>query len=305
MVVVIGDNSVGYISKMNSTNFGGKVLDGNVVINANSVIIANGITLSATSATTIDLSSLLSSGYDYEICLSCESNVKTKGKWGKLSIVSGTKTYANISDADTIIVTENTARTDASYYCWGTVWVPIKSTDRKITLYNNGSGAVYNITIDLKGYRTVGTNGKSVTNPIDSISVGGSAYKIGGSIADGSWHLSYYSLASGVTLKSGTEYSYSLSSYLPNDGYDYMVLFSGWGRTGTSSSNNCNLTLQCGSGLYKFMRCGYHSESSYICASNIMIPVYSSSKTVILTNGSGTSGACGLYALAYRRIKAS
>lgn len=54
---------------------------------------------------------------------------------------------------------------------------------------------------------------------------------IGGKQFDGEWELSQVALASAGTLAAGASATYDISSYIPNDGYDYECLFSYYAET--------------------------------------------------------------------------
>lgn len=59
----------------------------------------------------------------------------------------------------------------------------------------------------------------------------------GKKVIDGQWVASTLTLASGVTYPTTTDTEYSLSTYLPDDSYDYDVIFSASTTTGTTSGN--------------------------------------------------------------------
>lgn len=69
---------------------------------------------------------------------------------------------------------------------------------------------------------------------------------IGGNNFDGQWVYKYQSVYSGYP-SSGATLTYSLSSYLPNDGYDYEILLRGYGYTGTTSGNTIQIKVNSGS----------------------------------------------------------
>lgn len=53
----------------------------------------------------------------------------------------------------------------------------------------------------------------------------GETRTIGGKNFDGQWIIKYLQSAAGVTVNANATATYSLASYLPNDGYDYEINF--------------------------------------------------------------------------------
>ncbi len=148
-------------------------------------------------------------------------------------------------------------------------------------------------------------------NYISNISTG-TSIPIGGDNFDGQWVLSTVELYSGTTFTASAAAKVcSLSSYLPNDSYDYMIYLSGTGASGSSSGNNCTLKVMSGTKSraditaygYRYLMSEYHSTSTYTCAGSMMIPILASDRNVSVVHvGSGTTGSCNLHAVAYRRI---
>ena len=72
----------------------------------------------------------------------------------------------------------------------------------------------------------------------------GELYGMMRTLTDGQWVYKYALVAEDVAWSTNTpEATYSLSSYLPNDGYDYEVLFAGSVHTGTTSGDFCTLSI--------------------------------------------------------------
>ena len=147
-------------------------------------------------------------------------------------------------------------------------------------------------------------------NYIAKISANSSTYQIGGSNFDGQWVFSTLSLLDSATIAKTTRTTYSLASYLPNDGCNYIVAFGGWGRT-PSGSGSCIIRVMSGTQTYenvlmygcRMMITEYHSTSSYICSGNLEIPIFASDRNVTIANtASNATGACGFYAIAYRKL---
>lgn len=313
------DTLTNKISKITSNNttraLGGKVADSGVTYFTTeqsglyskpdtdfvNYIETTTLTIAAGGTSTYSLSNIMpNDGYDYEFLFSVQSLVSTSGKYMSLTLgnVTNNNQYA-------LIVGQRKARTNANYMNFQTLWCPIPSGNKNIQIDNTGNGsATFNIKVH--GYRRIGTNGTTNTNLIKNIN----GYTIGGYNFDGEWTLSILKLMQSETLYAYSKVTYNLSSYLPNDGADYMVAFGGWGST-PSGSGECNYYLMGGTQTYndtvkwgcRMMRTEYHSTSSYICSGNLMIPISASDRKVNIANGaSNTTGSSGLYAIGYRRI---
>lgn len=121
---------------------------------------------------------------------------------------------------------------------------------------------------------------------------------------DGQWAYPYAVLANNVTYPTSSNITYDLSSYLPNDGYNYEVLFIGFLTTGSTSGNG--LIMRLGTDCM---------QSNYANLCEVVTRTSSSAKaagTAILTVGTGrtarvvaNSGAKGTFSLnvnGYRRV---
>lgn len=135
-------------------------------------------------------------------------------------------------------------------------------------------------------------------------------YSIGGNNFDCEWVINPVLLASDVTWGATSVTSYNLSSYIPSNGYDYLVAFGGWSRT-PSGSGNTIIRVMSGSRTYanayaygcRMMIAEYHSTSSYICSGNLIIPIFSNSRYVTVANtASNATGSSGFYIIGYRRL---
>ena len=124
---------------------------------------------------------------------------------------------------------------------------------------------------------------------------------------DGQWVSSYSEMASRVSMGADTTKNYSLSSYLPNDGANYEVMFSIQGETGTSSGNGFEyraysdiLSNVNGGGV---IACRTRSNSSVYATSKFIMPVGSGRK-IYIYNSNTQAGSTLVYlrAQGYRRI---
>ena len=126
---------------------------------------------------------------------------------------------------------------------------------------------------------------------------------------DGQWAMVNVAIASDVTYTQDQTVTYDISSYLPNDNYDYEVLFTAYLRTAetANSATGCHLyTGSQSSGVInvRIGRCVTRTNASANASGNGILPIYHTDRKVTWgnTDSSGTSGACGLRMMAYRRI---
>lgn len=125
----------------------------------------------------------------------------------------------------------------------------------------------------------------------------------GKKVIDGQWVALALTLASGVTYPTATDTEYSLSTYLPNDGYNYEVLINGTVTTGSSSGNAMALRLQT-----DILNDGYFIMCNVITRTNaqaynstaIVAPVGTGRK--IIVKSSSYTGTYSIYLRGYRRI---
>jgi hypothetical protein len=172
-----------------------------------------------------------------------------------------------------------------------------------------GSSAWYSATYANGKFVAVGDSGYTTTYELTTTKI-----PFGGKNFDGQWtlKLAYMTPSTGTTYANATATTYSLADYLPDDGCDYMVAFSSWGAT-PSGKGTFSEALICGTQdyttTYNYGVCvvlaTYHSTSYYTGAGNTMLPIFANDRNVTIKvdcGGNYTSGNCGLYALAYRRI---
>ena len=128
---------------------------------------------------------------------------------------------------------------------------------------------------------------------------------------DSQYVMQSYSILSGVTGQGATQYSYSLASYLPNDNYNYEVMFYFYGSTGTTTSSG--LYAWVSSDLFnnnstdhtnkiQIVRVRSQSTSAQYAGSQFILPV-GTGRTIYLyfSNDAAVSGLY-LKAIMYRRI---
>ncbi len=120
---------------------------------------------------------------------------------------------------------------------------------------------------------------------------------------DGQWVNNYLELASAVTVPTSTNTEYDISSYLPNDTYDYEVMLTGYVTTGAGTGKFLNLLISTDK-LTNFVRvCAAQTRTSttVVTAGCASVPV-STGRKIIVNAYSGYDGTYTLVLVAYRRI---
>ncbi len=141
---------------------------------------------------------------------------------------------------------------------------------------------------------------------IETINNKGTSYTIGGNNYYGQWILPLKSdyIFTG-TLGANVSNTYDISTWLPNDGYDYDVQFSGYIRTGASSGNSANVDIENNTGKIKIDRQNTRSSSNHIGAGGGILRVPADNKIITVTNSGGaTTGSCGIDINMIRRVGA-
>lgn len=122
-------------------------------------------------------------------------------------------------------------------------------------------------------------------------------------VLDGQWVSSSVGLASSYTnAPTTTNTTYSLSTYLPNDNYNYEVLVYAIVRSGATAANYLLLDIQTDLGFNCYIS-GVQTRTSstiYSCGSCI-VPVGTGRQVIVIANDNN-NGAYRLYAKGYRRI---
>lgn len=123
---------------------------------------------------------------------------------------------------------------------------------------------------------------------------------------DGKWVNKVYTIFSSKTFTVNQSITYDLSSYLPNDGNVYEVLFQSYQRTGNVAGNSTSSVLT--SDIFtsygiRLGRCTTRTASSQSSSGSGILPV-GAGRTVTYQNidANGTSGDCGLVAVGYRKV---
>ncbi|MCR4881836.1 MAG: hypothetical protein K6A44_07795 [bacterium] len=120
---------------------------------------------------------------------------------------------------------------------------------------------------------------------------------------DGQWIDSHYVIADWVSA-SASDRTYSLSTYLPNDGYSYEVMFSAICETDSASGSKAGVAIITDvitSSNCLICRCQTRAAASIRSAGTVVVPV-GTSRIVTVIGGTTLTGTFILYANAYRRI---
>ena len=130
---------------------------------------------------------------------------------------------------------------------------------------------------------------------------------IGGAQFDDTWVTKYTVLGTKITISAGGTKTISLSSYLPNNNYDYYVQIHVELTTGTTAGDTIDGQVFSGSNATGFScRAGRQltrTSNTEISAQTVEIPISASDKAITIKNvdGNGT-GTYIVSAHAYRRI---
>ena len=305
---------VDYIEKVNDNSLDSEAFDGQRTsqINNDSTIFS-GQKFTADQWKTYSLGSLLpNDGYDYEVQFEVWTNTgSTSGNATGVILYSGTATSSNNGNSFAARVTRTVTRASSTQIGCGAAILPIKASDRNVTYRNaDASGTSGNHSFYIRSKKRIGSNLLSTSTKYVSNISNGTTRAIGGSLLNGKWVYKRITVARGLTLGAGASSSpYSLSSYLPNDGYDYEVLLVASGSTGASSGNNIALRPGISSSADSNTGIGRQvtrTSSSMITGGQIKV-VIGTARTVYIGNGGSSGSATGvsLYAMAYRRIGTS
>ena len=150
--------------------------------------------------------------------------------------------------------------------------------------------------------QTAGLNSELFNNKVDLNCSNISS--TGQKVFDGQWINASLDLATSVSYTAtGTDYSYSLANYLPNDGYNYEVLFSMIADTTTTNGSyvNAYLLTDIITNHVTICRARTRTTSTVQSGGNAIL-VVGTSRVVYVGNPTNGSGSFNLQARAYRRI---
>ena len=118
---------------------------------------------------------------------------------------------------------------------------------------------------------------------------------------DGQWVESNFVIAYQATSPAVNNTEYDLSSYLPNDNYDYEVLVNGQAFSGTTSGSFCTLEVNNGTSTIYVCEAQTRTTNDNKTMGSAIIPIGTSRKIYVVA-ASGNAGKYNLAAAAYRRI---
>lgn len=293
-----------YIENINDNSLSGEMFDGQPSDTFNTAVFTN-ITFTANQYRTYSLASIIpDDDYDYEVLFEAWANTGTSsGNAVGVILYSGTATSGNDTDNFNTRVIRGVTRTSSNQQYGGCAILPIKASDKKITVKNkDASGTSGNMSLNVRGLRRIGTNKKSETTQyVSNIN----SDVIGGKLLNGQWIGANHDIATGLSITTGTAKEYDLSEYLPDDNYSYEVMFTVTGRTGTTSGNAATIRVGLSSTasdnpvVFKQVT----RASNYMMnGGNCRVVIGSNRKIYIGNTGGSTSTNINFVARAYRRV---
>lgn len=165
------------------------------------------------------------------------------------------------------------------------------------------TGRQWTGTIDLNGCY-IKVNGNIIWNGMDYNDI----QRVGGDEFNGQWIDKSYTISSSYTLAPDAKTTFSLSSYLPNDDYDYEVQFENLVTTGSTSGDYLESYLHSGSTTSSFYnrtcRERTRDASTQIGSMVVILPILNSDRNITSRSYSGSinTSTLALYAKKYRRI---
>lgn len=208
---------------------------------------------------------------------------------GRYGITNGTTTYTNMWDG----ISFDASNSNATYGNSSTVQ---PQTIKVLYYIAIATSAKTQIQVDIDEIAT-DSNGKA---DVDGSNMVNSVKNF-----DGQWVNSYLQLASSVAISTSADQTYSLSSYLPNDGYNYEVLV-GANISVTTNSKYCNIyahtdLISGSAGIVGGSKSGTN-YSFYSCGSAVLIVGTGRTITIIKGSTTNSEGTYTLNVYGYRRI---
>lgn len=121
---------------------------------------------------------------------------------------------------------------------------------------------------------------------------------------DGQWVASASTIANNVTYPTSTSTEYDISSYLPNDNYNYEVFLTGVASSGSTSGNVVVVRIQTDIlNVEDFYLCGVITRTNSIMyADGSAIAPVGTARKIIVVSSSGYVGKYTLHLRGYRRV---
>ena len=148
---------------------------------------------------------------------------------------------------------------------------------------------------------------------IEKIQVNSTVYNLSSTVFDGQWVISPYMILQGTALSATTTYQYSLTSYLPNDGYSYEVIFSGTCSTTSTKGKTASVFIYPGQKTYSDMetlsggiriaRAVARTAANQKYGGSAVVPLTGATRYITVnTMDSSANSTVYLWASAYRRL---
>lgn len=276
---------------------GGDSFDGGWIASVKN--LASNVSLGAQGTHTYDLSNYLpNDGYGYEVLLDGTAMTgTTSGNIFSLYAVTG-----DIDAYNTLRLASTNTRANAYSLAYGSSRLVIPAGTRTFKIYNEQSAAgTYNL--DVRMYRRINHN-----SGCEKVNLSGAERKIGGEQFDGQWVWKSQNLAYGITISSKATLTYDITSYLPDDGYAYELLFGDCqATTGATSGDTATIWAKTDMTASAFgvrlMGKNTRTASTEVTLNGcIIIPVHRERKVYIYN--SANQNATGLYVIlkGYRRL---
>jgi len=135
----------------------------------------------------------------------------------------------------------------------------------------------------------------------------GASHKIGGHNFDGLWGAHYNRILTGVSLPAGGYISCDLSSYLPNDGFDYEVIVEAWGTMAGGVGNTrlkCSIGTNLTNNMYEVYIDNLHTLVNFtpLLSGAVRMVVPSYNKNILFSNSGSIAMTLSANINAYRRL---
>ena len=292
-----------YIENINDNSLSGDVFDGQPSGTFNTAVFSD-TTFTADQYRTYSLANIIpDDDYDYEVLFEAWAYTGTSsGNAVGVILYSGTATSSDNTDNFNTRVIRGVTRTSSNQQYGGCAILPIKASDKKITVRNFDASGTGHISLNVSGLRRIGTNKKSETTQyVSNIN----SDVIGGKLLNGQWIGANHDIATGLSITTGTAKEYDLSEYLPDDNYSYEVMFTVTGRTGTTSGNAATIRVGLSSTasdnpvVFKQVT---RASNYMVNGGNGRVVIGSNRKIYIGNTGGSTSTNINFVARAYRRV---
>ena len=139
---------------------------------------------------------------------------------------------------------------------------------------------------------------------IETINNKGTTYTIGGDNYYGQWILPIKSDNIFTdTFGGNASKTYDISSWLPDDNYDYDIQISGYVRTGSTSGYGASIDIITDNGNLKIARENTRSSSNHIGAGGGILRIPADNRIITVKNyDTHTTGSCGASISMIRRV---